>query len=380
MSTGEAGNYIKQHIGQIIQDWIKRASNEIFASSKASELVLRSHLPDVVENLSEILCKFKVGENNRLEVLKGLKLELTREHGRSRASTEHYNVTQLAQEYAILRQVIMDQLNEKELIDVDTAEIIYRVFELITIEALQNFTNTIQEVQDRLVGTIVHDLRNPIYTAQMGLQLIRESPEDRKEALALVEKSLSWALYLISDLLDSTQIQAGRGLKLKFKEVNLSEEVKNIQQTLSQLFGREIKLEIASDNVTGSFDVRSIRRALENLIANALVHGGLKAPVVIELTNDDNYVYIEVNNQGSIITSEEQQKLFKFLNRTVAQDKETQRGWGLGLYIVKLVALGHGGEVWVESTEEKGTSFYIKLSRKAHTPEEVVSQDILKHG
>jgi signal transduction histidine kinase len=109
-------------------------------------------------------------------------------------------------------------------------------------------------------------------------------------------------------------------------------------------------------------DRLSILRVLRNLVDNALKYGGDDlSEIGLEYRGSDEVHIISVSNDGVSIKQEDFERIFgPFQRHETARGTE---GTGLGLAIVKALAERHGGKVWVESRREKGTSFYVSISR-----------------
>jgi len=112
-------------------------------------------------------------------------------------------------------------------------------------------------------------------------------------------------------------------------------------------------------------DRLSITRVLRNLVDNALKYGGDNlSEITVGYKEDENFHILSVGDDGVGIKKEQYEKIFR-----VYQREKTSRGIagaGLGLAIVKDVAERHGGEAWAEPGPEKGTTFYVAISKKLH--------------
>jgi signal transduction histidine kinase len=107
--------------------------------------------------------------------------------------------------------------------------------------------------------------------------------------------------------------------------------------------------------------VLGIRRALQNLVANAVKYGGPDSPIIISLKRLNEWAVLAVHNDGSAIATADQQGLFEAFQRTIESETGKKKGWGLGLTLVKGVADAHGGTVKVESAKDIGTTFTLDL-------------------
>jgi hypothetical protein len=104
-----------------------------------------------------------------------------------------------------------------------------------------------------------------------------------------------------------------------------------------------------------------VRQLLGNLIVNAIHHGEPDAPVRVEVTGEEACVRIEVRNGGPAINAATLAQMFEPLTRGTANKRHT--GLGLGLYIVREIAKGHGGTAEVRS-DDRETVFTVLLPRR----------------
>jgi signal transduction histidine kinase len=108
-----------------------------------------------------------------------------------------------------------------------------------------------------------------------------------------------------------------------------------------------------------------MRRILENLCNNAIKYGDTTSRVTVSLRQEGDEAELAVHNWGNPIPASEQESLFQYFTRTKSAEASGKRGWGIGLTLVKGVAEAHGGSVQVESSQEKGTTFRVRLPRHA---------------
>ncbi len=121
-------------------------------------------------------------------------------------------------------------------------------------------------------------------------------------------------------------------------------------------------LEYPSDGVPKfKFDPMRIRLAFQNLIENAIRYNVENGEIVITLVKKEPFLEISVRDTGIGIPKEELPKLFSKFFRAANVLKYETEGTGLGLYIVKNIVEAHGGKVWVESIENRGTTFFFTL-------------------
>jgi signal transduction histidine kinase len=130
-----------------------------------------------------------------------------------------------------------------------------------------------------------------------------------------------------------------------------------IEEIQGAFEGASVSLEITGDTL-GRWDPARLEQAFSNLLSNAVHHGvDGRADVSVDGTRPDR-VRVEVHNLG-VIPSDLLPTVFDPLQR----GSSTSHGVGLGLFITKTIAHQHGGEVWVTSNREEGTTFTVELPR-----------------
>ncbi|WP_263436909.1 sensor histidine kinase [Stigmatella hybrida] len=218
-------------------------------------------------------------------------------------------------------------------------------------------------LREQVVLALSHDLRTPLTAAKMSAQLIPRQPDlpDKIYSLAArVRHNIDRADQMITDLLDVNRIRAGQGLPIERAPVELRQVVAGALEELSTLHGERFLLR-GEERVQGTWDARALRRAVENLCGNAIKYGDPAEQVTVSLKQEGGRVELAVHNWGMPISPEEQAHLFQSFHRTKSAEASGKKGWGIGLTLVRGVAEAHGGSVSVESTEEAGTTFRMRL-------------------
>jgi len=215
-------------------------------------------------------------------------------------------------------------------------------------------------------AVLAHDLRNPLAAVLTAAQLLRmrlgEDDERSAKPLAKVLSSGQRMSRMIEQLLDVTRARAGGGIEISPHKVDLAEVC---EQTAGELELAQpswsIQCEFQGDAI-GTWDRDRLAQVLSNLIANAGQHGrqdhGIR--VVFDGRRQD-VVTVQVHNGGTI-PSELLPTLFDPF-RGAAPRRGAARGLGLGLFIVKEIVRAHGGEISVDSSAERGTTFTTTLPR-----------------
>lgn len=225
-------------------------------------------------------------------------------------------------------------------------------------------------VSEMFVGILGHDLRNPlgsiITAATVLVAKSKESFSDAKSA-ARILSSAQRMQRMIEQLLDLTQARLGGGLALQRTLVDLADLCRGAIDELDTGSNRiSIRCESAGDT-KGEWDRDRLAQLISNLIGNALAHGRPSSPADLAVDGslpDD--VWIEIHNDGAI-PAEILPGVFEPFRstRSTREKRPGASGLGLGLFISKQIVVAHGGSIEVDSSLETGTTFTVRLPRRA---------------
>jgi PAS domain S-box-containing protein len=229
--------------------------------------------------------------------------------------------------------------------------------------ALDNLTNE-REIRERFVATLTHDLRTPLTAARMSAQILfrrANEPVALQKTATRILENIDRADDMIRDLLDANRIKAGEKLPIEVALCRLDQIASGVVDDLSTIHGDRFILRTDS-SIEGHWSCDGIRRILENLCLNAVKYGSSVHPITLTISLlSENRVSLEVHNEGNPIAPENQANLFLPYRRIESTNVARQKGWGLGLTLVKGLAEAHGGSAAVESSPEAGTTFRIEL-------------------
>jgi signal transduction histidine kinase len=220
--------------------------------------------------------------------------------------------------------------------------------------------------REELVQMLVHDLRNPLSSLLMGLDLLQiiEDPEEARQCLAGAQNGALALLHMVNDILDVSKSQAGR-LHLEISDVSAEKVVKAACSLIAQMGVREgltIKTEVAADVPLFQGDEEKIRRILTNLISNAIQHTPRNGEVKVSVyrNSEAKLITFEVADTGMGIPKEACGQIFEKFGQPRIR-KEGKVSTGLGLPFCKMAAEAHGGHISVESEMGRGTLFRLDI-------------------
>ena len=217
-------------------------------------------------------------------------------------------------------------------------------------------------------GVLAHDLRNPlgaILTAGQMLLMRQEGEGDRNtKPLSRILSSGQRMTRMIDQLLDFTRARVGGGIAIQTRDVNLAELCSQAVGELELVFpDRHIACSFAGD-LQGVWDPDRVLQIVSNLVANASQHGEPAGGIAVRCDGASaDEVVLEIHNKGAIPPALLANLFAPF--RGTSHRRDHSRGLGLGLYIVRELARAHGGNVDVTSSDADGTTFRIRLPRRA---------------
>ncbi len=225
----------------------------------------------------------------------------------------------------------------------------------------------LSELRNRFLGIAAHDLRGPIANIQMALQYLTDpevsiSPEESTFFLESISKQANYMLELINDLLDVSQIEAGR-LELQLELLHLGDFLTEAVHWHAGLAAAKQTSVVLADrpDVVLHADPARLRQVVDNFLSNAVKYGPLGGTVTVRAEQWGQYWRISVQDEGPGIREEEREQLFQYFGRLSSKPSGGERSTGLGLAIARRVVEAHGGTVGVESEMGHGSTFWFTL-------------------
>ncbi len=227
----------------------------------------------------------------------------------------------------------------------------------------------IERMKTEFVSLAAHQLRTPLSAIKWALRMVLDEEskninQEQRELLERTYQSNERMIDLINDLLNVARIEEGRFL---YEPADASpEEIADsvIDSLKEKAESRNIKLVFrkpASPLPFVKMDKEKINIALTNLITNAINYTHRDGEITVELLSDAKSVKFRVQDNGVGIPKEEQNRIFTKFFRASNVVKMDTSGTGLGMFITKNIVEAHGGKIWFESEENKGTTFHFTL-------------------
>ncbi|GAB3825012.1 hypothetical protein GCM10028895_34120 [Pontibacter rugosus] len=275
--------------------------------------------------------------------------------------------------FNLVYQPLLDAAGEVEavlLFAVEVTELVSARKELSDTNDVLSIKNTellrINNDLDNFVYTASHDLKSPIANMEGLVMLLHDilqgklEPEDM-QVLGMVQSAINKLKGTIADLAEITKVQ--KESKTTVESLSFEKKLKDVTADIAGLVqesGAIIRTDFQVKEIM--YASKNLRSIIYNLVSNAIKY---KSPerrpeVHISTYQEDNYVVLEVQDNGLGIKKEQQHKLFSMFKRLHTHVE----GTGIGLYIVKRIIENNDGKIEVESELGKGTTFRVYFSLK----------------
>ena len=226
----------------------------------------------------------------------------------------------------------------------------------------------LNSIKNKIFSVIAHDLRNPFAQLISMLEMVDSKIIDKEEFMELVpylNKSVHQGMEMMDNLLVWSKSQLN-GFAAHPENIDLHAlTCDTLEKLQSQI--TEKKLVINTNKLgrtTAWADLEMIRIVIRNLLSNAIKFTPIDGNIDIESYKENQLVVLAIKDSGDGIPEEQLNKLFSFnIKSTPGTANET--GTGLGLKICMDMLELNQGKIWVESSMEKGATFYISIPEKA---------------
>ena len=241
---------------------------------------------------------------------------------------------------------------------------------IITVLRDLTYEKQIEELRDGFLRTVSHELRTPLTSVMGFIELVKHGSggdisDEQKGYLDTAHKEASTLKTLIDDLLDLSQMSAGKS-KMMYTSINVKEFLDNIITTLTPIANRKgLKLDAPFNDA--SLDIKAdsakLRRIILNLVSNAIKFTQ-EGSITITCTPSEKEIKFDIIDTGIGIREEEQDVIFEKFRQVDYSSTRKYEGIGLGLSIVKQLVEMHKGSISVESTYGEGSIFSFTIERK----------------
>ncbi len=237
--------------------------------------------------------------------------------------------------------------------------------------------------KESVLAILSHDLRSPLSAIISTAKYLRENfhkmkPEAVQEMLDLLYKSSTDELAMLDYLVEWARIKYASEIFSPSK-IELIKYVENVFETLNETASlNAINLHHEIEENTRVFaDSKMLLSIIQNIVSNAIKHTQKGGTINISAKKKEDKIIVEIKDTGSGMSKEILNKLFTPQMKTLSLAREENKGAGIGLLLVKGFLEKNNGEIWVESMEGSGSTFYFTLPCEEST-KKIESADQIK--
>ena len=265
---------------------------------------------------------------------------------------------------------ISKPFNKEELIIRVTHQISLVAAKRIIVAQTEELRKTIMG-RDKLYSVIAHDLRSPMGSIKMVLNmLILNLPsatigDEMYELLTMANQTTEDVFSLLDNLLKWTKSQIGK-LKVVYQNVEMVEVLESVTEIFSMVAGlKKIRIQLhAPEQLEVYADIDMIKTVIRNLISNAIKFSNEDSEILISLEEKDGMAVVSVKDSGCGIDEENQKKLLHTDTHFSTFGTNNEEGSGLGLLLCRDFAYKNGGDLWFTSTKGEGSTFFFSVPIK----------------
>jgi signal transduction histidine kinase/ActR/RegA family two-component response regulator len=359
----EVGEVLLRDAETIIDVWTDRARSQGLGPPGAHRVELRDHLPSFLRSLGEDLSTPGPDTDPRRKAA---------DHGRFRWQVG-WELGEIVADYQLLRVVVLEHLQEAlgRVLTVDEVITLGVHFDDAVSAAVVTFGehqgSQLDQAHQRLnefLGVLGHELRNPLGTITVALQLARMGgppDEDLADALDVIGRGVGTMSRLMDDMLDVARITRG-DLELRPTQIELGPIVSSaVEATRSLLEERRHRLTVSGPpkDLKLEADPTRLQQVIVNLLTNAAKYTDPGGSIELVAVPEGDAAIIEIRDNGSGIAPDFLPQLFELFSQA---PEHNGKGLGIGLALVRSLVEKHGGTISARSEGPGfGSTFTVRL-------------------
>lgn len=222
----------------------------------------------------------------------------------------------------------------------------------------------IDEKKTEFISVASHEIKTPLTVLKAYTQIIRKAKDECSDRVIniaeKIDQQTTKLLTLVQQLLDTSKIENGN-LVYSYESVNLEEFIKEMLAVMQHIYPDHKLSYAVSEKIYVHIDKLRMEQVFSNLLSNAAKYSFANTSIHIDtLSPEQGFINISVIDQGIGMSALNAKSVFDKFYR--AQDVlGTHSGLGVGLYIASKIVKDHGGKIWVDSEQGKGSTFHFTI-------------------
>ena len=237
-------------------------------------------------------------------------------------------------------------------------------------DAIKKYIRELEELnahKENVLAILSHDLRSPLAAIIGSAEYLKENflkmkPDVIQEMLNLLYKSSRDELAMLDNLVEWARIKYASDVFSPTK-IKLTEYIDKVFESLKETaLINTINLHHQIEADTSVFaDGKMLISIIKNLITNAIKHTGKGGKITVSTKSKDDKIIVQIKDTGVGMSKKIMENLFTPQIKALSETRKNNKGAGIGLLLVKGFLEKNAGEIWVESIEGEGSSFYFTL-------------------
>ena len=223
----------------------------------------------------------------------------------------------------------------------------------------------LSENQNNFLLSVTHELKTPLASNKLYIQTIQKrelSKEQQNELLSKAVEENTRLEYMIDNILNASRIE-NNALVLEKEKFDLNVLIENVAKRF-EIFAHSKKInQLVDSQLLIVADKFSIETILNNLLENAIKYSPENTTITIYAKKENNTIVFGVKDEGIGISKEDKNAIFTKFYRVGNEEVRTQKGTGLGLFIVAQLVRMHNAKIACLDNQPKGTNFQITLKK-----------------
>jgi len=220
-----------------------------------------------------------------------------------------------------------------------------------------------EQLRTTVLDGLAHAFKTPltvILTSTSGLFEMKSLSPSQAQLVALIDDHATQLNGLTTHLLQMAKLES-KETRLRLEEILMGPFLTRVVgDCVRQLCGHAVELSIKDEDLAVSGDRQLLAVTITELLVNAAKYATAESPIVLSARKENGQAIISVHNDGPAIDSSERERIFDRFYRSPTT-KHRASGSGIGLSVAKRTAEAHRGRMWVNSSPETGTTFFLSL-------------------
>lgn len=225
----------------------------------------------------------------------------------------------------------------------------------------------VDDKKNEFISIASHEIKTPITIVKAYAQMLKSMNSDCSDRVNEIIHKLNGQAnklsYLANQLMDVSKVEHG-SLEYNYEQVDINEFVVEVLGVLKHIYpNNEVEITLCEET-TVLLDKLRMEQVLTNLIGNASKYSDRQSTIRVSHQLEAGQIRISVSDEGIGMSSENVEKIFDKFYRN-QEVTNTHPGLGMGLYITSKIVADHGGKIWVESEQGKGSTFFFTIPLSA---------------